>query len=62
MAHTQNLATVRLPARPPVQRVILETLTMQILVAAVAEQRAIEIEEFVFHNSDTKVPAGSSRE
>jgi len=62
MAHTQNLATVRLPARPPAQRVILEALTMQILVAAVAEQRAIEIEEFVFHNSDTKVPAGSSRE
>jgi fructoselysine-6-P-deglycase FrlB-like protein len=50
-----HLATVRLPDRPPAQRVILEALTMQILVEAVAEQRAVEIEEFVFHNSDTKV-------
>jgi fructoselysine-6-P-deglycase FrlB-like protein len=62
VASRRNLATVRLPARPPAQRVILEALAMQILVAEVAEQRAIEIEEFVFHNSDTKVPAGSSRE
>jgi fructoselysine-6-P-deglycase FrlB-like protein len=62
VASGRNLATVRLPARPPAQRVILEALVMQILVAAVAEQRAIEIEEFVFHNSDTKVPAGTSRE
>jgi fructoselysine-6-P-deglycase FrlB-like protein len=62
VAPGRNLATVRLPARPPAQRVILEALVMQILVAAVAEQRAIEIEEFVFHNSDTKVPAGTSRE
>jgi glucosamine--fructose-6-phosphate aminotransferase (isomerizing) len=51
-----NLAAVRLPERSPAQRVILEALAMQILVAAVAEQRAIEIEEFVFYNSDTKVP------
>lgn len=65
-----NLATVRLPVpgpvpgpvRGPAQRVILEALAMQILVAAVAEQRAIEIEEFVFYNSDTKVPAGTSAE
>jgi fructoselysine-6-P-deglycase FrlB-like protein len=50
-----NLAVLRLPERAPAQRVILEALAMQILVAAVAEQRAIEIEEFVFYNSDTKV-------
>lgn len=62
VAPSRNLATVRLPARPPAQRVILEALAMQILVAEVAEQRAIEVEEFVFHNSDTKVPAGSPRE
>jgi glucosamine--fructose-6-phosphate aminotransferase (isomerizing) len=62
VTHRRNLATVRLPERPPAQRVILEALAMQILVAEVAEQRAIEIEEFIFHNSDTKVPAGSSRE
>lgn len=62
VAAAPNLATVRLPARAPAQRVILEALTMQILVAAVAEQRAVEIEEFVFYNSDTKVPAGTSAE
>jgi len=62
VAPGRNLEIVRLPARPPAQRVILEALAMQILVAAVAEQRAIEIEEFIFHNSDTKVPAGSARE
>jgi fructoselysine-6-P-deglycase FrlB-like protein len=57
-----NLNVVRLPARPPSQRVILEALAMQILVAAVAEERSVEIEEFVFHNPDTKVPAGTSPE
>jgi hypothetical protein len=30
---------------------------MQILVAGVAERQAVNIEDFVFHNSDTKVPA-----
>jgi fructoselysine-6-P-deglycase FrlB-like protein len=50
-----NLAAVRLPDRTPAQRVILEALAMQILVEAVAEQRAVEIEEFIFYNSDTKV-------
>ena len=33
---------------------------MQILVAAVAERRGVDIEDFVFHNSDTKVPASGS--
>jgi fructoselysine-6-P-deglycase FrlB-like protein len=51
----RNLATVRLPQRPPAQRAILEALVMQILVAAVADLLAVDIEEFVFHNSDTKV-------
>jgi fructoselysine-6-P-deglycase FrlB-like protein len=55
IASGPNLAAVRLPDRPAAQRVILEALAMQILVAAVAEQRAVEIEEFVFYNSDTKV-------
>jgi fructoselysine-6-P-deglycase FrlB-like protein len=53
----RNLAAVRLPQRPPAQRAILEVLVMQILVAAVAELLAIDVEEFVFHNSDTKVSA-----
>jgi glucosamine--fructose-6-phosphate aminotransferase (isomerizing) len=51
----RNLAAVRLPRRPPAQRAILEALVMQILVAAVADLLAVDIEEFVFHNSDTKV-------
>ena len=51
------MATVRLPGRPEAQTAILEVLAMQILVAAVAKRRAVNIEEFVFHNSDTKVPA-----
>jgi glucosamine--fructose-6-phosphate aminotransferase (isomerizing) len=53
----RNLATVRLPQRPPAQRAILEVLVMQILVAAVADLLAVDIEEFVFHHSDTKVAA-----
>ena len=51
----RNLAPVRLPRCGPTQRVILEALVMQILVAAVADQRAVEVEEFIFHNDDTKV-------
>jgi glucosamine--fructose-6-phosphate aminotransferase (isomerizing) len=55
----RNLATVRLPQRLPAQRAILEALVMQILVAAVADLLAVDIEEFVFHNSDTKVSLGT---
>ncbi|HEY1701279.1 MAG TPA: hypothetical protein VGG75_16365 [Trebonia sp.] len=53
-----NLAVVPVPDRPPAQRVILEAQFAQVLAAEVARRRSIEIEEFVFHNSDTKVPAG----
>ena len=55
----RHLAPVWLPRCGPAQRVILEALVMQILVAAVAEQRAVEVEEFVFHNDDTKVAAST---
>jgi fructoselysine-6-P-deglycase FrlB-like protein len=55
---SDNLAVVRVPRRPPAQRVVLEALVMQILAAAVADIRSVDIEEFVFHNSDTKVAAG----
>jgi len=55
-----DVALVRLPRRPEAQQAIMEVLTMQILVAAVAERRAVNIEDFVFHNSDTKVPASES--
>jgi glucosamine--fructose-6-phosphate aminotransferase (isomerizing) len=55
-----SVAMVRLPRMPEAQQAILEVLTMQILVAAVAERRTVDIEDFVFHNSDTKVPASES--
>jgi hypothetical protein len=51
---------VRLPKRPPSQRAILDILVMQILVAAVAELRGVDIEEFVFYHSDTKVDVEAS--
>lgn len=49
------LQTVRVPALPPSQRAILEALVLQAIVAEVAHRRGVEIEEFVFHNTDTKV-------
>lgn len=49
------LQTVRVPAVPPSQRAILEALVLQAIVAEVANRRGVEIEEFVFHNTDTKV-------
>jgi glucosamine--fructose-6-phosphate aminotransferase (isomerizing) len=57
----RNLAVVQIPRRPPGERVILEALVMQILAAAAAAERAVDIDEFVFHHSDTKVPASASR-
>jgi fructoselysine-6-P-deglycase FrlB-like protein len=57
LAPRPHLAVVRLPRRTPAQRAILESLVMQILVGAVADLRAVDIEEFVFHHSDTKVSA-----
>lgn len=50
-------AVVRLPRRAAAQYAILEALVMQILVGAVAERRGLDVEEFVFHHSDTKVSA-----
>jgi glutamine---fructose-6-phosphate transaminase (isomerizing) len=55
-----SVAVVPLPRTLEAQQAILEVLAMQILVAAVAERRAVDIEDFVFHNSDTKVPASGS--
>lgn len=60
VAEAPNLQTVRMPEVPPAQRAILEALVMQILVGEVAERHGIEVEEFVFHNSDTKVETPDS--
>lgn len=50
-----RLQVVRVPALPPSQRAVLETIVMQILVGRVAERSGVDVEEFVFHNGDTKV-------
>lgn len=52
---------VRVPALPPAQRAVVEILVVQVLVEEVARQRGLEIEEFVFHNADIKVPAEGAR-
>ncbi|MCU1556712.1 MAG: hypothetical protein JWN09_707 [Microbacteriaceae bacterium] len=52
---TATLQVVQLPKLPSAPRAILEAVVMQILVEAVAKRQNINIEEFVFHNSDTKV-------
>jgi fructoselysine-6-P-deglycase FrlB-like protein len=51
------LRSVRVPRLPAAQRAVIEILVAQILVQAVAEVRGVDIEEFVFHNSDIKVTA-----
>jgi len=55
IASSPRLQTIKLPRVQASQRAILEGLVMQILAGEVAVSRGIEIEEFVFHNSDTKV-------
>jgi glucosamine--fructose-6-phosphate aminotransferase (isomerizing) len=55
-----RLHPVRVPALPAAQRAVIEILVAQILVGAAAEVRGVDIEEFVFHNSDIKVTAEQS--
>lgn len=55
VAEAPRLQTVRLPDVAPAQRAILEALVMQILVEQVAIDAGVEIEEFVFFHTDTKV-------
>lgn len=49
-----GLGVVRLPDAAPSARVVLETVVMQELVAALSDERDIPIESFVFANDDTK--------
>ena len=56
-----QLEVVRLPRTSSNARAVLEALFLQGLVARVAGVRGVEIEEFVFHNDDTKVDAGASQ-
>ncbi len=55
VAESRTLQTVRIPDLPPAPRAIIEALVLQTLVAEVARQSGVPVEEFVFHNPDTKV-------
>lgn len=52
-----NLEVVRLPRSSSNACAVLEALFLQQLVERVATDRGVDIEEFVFHNDDTKVEA-----
>jgi glucosamine--fructose-6-phosphate aminotransferase (isomerizing) len=60
---TPWLTTVSLPRRHAAQRAVLEAAVMQAFANDMAVVRGIDVEEFVFHNADTKVesepPAGA---
>ncbi|MET9364360.1 SIS domain-containing protein [Streptomyces sp. NPDC006632] len=49
-----SLGVVRLPESAPSARVVLETVVVQELVAALSDERGVPIESFVFANDDTK--------
>lgn len=53
------LQVVRVPALAAGPRAVLEALVLQSLVGELAGARGLDIEEFVFHHTDTKVAAGS---
>lgn len=59
VAPSPTLHPVQVPRRPAAQRAVLEALVLQLLAGAVAETRGIDIEEFVFHNSDIKVTSST---
>jgi fructoselysine-6-P-deglycase FrlB-like protein len=49
-----HLGVVRLPESAAAPRVVLETVVVQELVAALSEERGVPVESFVFANADTK--------
>jgi fructoselysine-6-P-deglycase FrlB-like protein len=51
------LFPVPVPNLPPAQRAVIEILVSQILAEAVAGVRGVDVEEFVFTHTDTKVAA-----
>jgi fructoselysine-6-P-deglycase FrlB-like protein len=58
---TERLAVVRLPRTSDTARAVFEALVLQGLVRRAAELHAVDIEEFVFHNDDTKVDVGDTQ-
>jgi glucosamine--fructose-6-phosphate aminotransferase (isomerizing) len=59
VAEGPNLHVIKVPKLAAAQRAVLEALVMQALVSEVADLKGIDVEEFVFTNSDTKVPVAS---
>ncbi|MDQ1548716.1 MAG: hypothetical protein QOD27_374 [Microbacteriaceae bacterium] len=57
---TGTLQVVGLPKVSAAPRAVLEAIVLQILVEAVTNAAGIDIEEFVFHNSDTKVTTSAT--
>ena len=57
VAEQDLLVVIRLPERPAAQRAILEASILQVIAGGVAQAREIDIEEFVFHQDDIKVPS-----
>lgn len=56
----ERLAVVRLPRSSDTARAVFEALVLQGLVQRTAALRGVDIEEFVFHNEDTKVDVGDA--
>ncbi|MFC8829534.1 SIS domain-containing protein [Streptomyces sp. NPDC057137] len=50
----EHLSVITLPVTPPAVRVVLETVALQELSAALSDERGVPIESFVFANDDTK--------
>jgi glucosamine--fructose-6-phosphate aminotransferase (isomerizing) len=51
----ERMATVVLPELPSNQRAVLEGVVMQTLAGWLAGLRSLDVDQFVFHHSDTKV-------
>ncbi|MCS5718848.1 SIS domain-containing protein [Herbiconiux sp. CPCC 205763] len=57
---TSSLTTISLPRRHAAQRAVLEAAVMQAFANDMAFVRGIDVEEFVFHNADTKVESAAA--
>lgn len=58
VADARNLSTIAVPDVPAGQRAVLDALVLQSLAGELAERRHLDIEQFVFHHTDTKVGSG----
>lgn len=51
----RGVVGIPIPDRLPGQRALLEAAVLQSLVQTLAEDRGLDIEDFVFHHTDTKI-------